>query len=214
MYIYIYVLYISDFHLTSSIVTVCVHCTCACSLPDEHATHWHVTTHCSTLSQPCNSLCLRWFYVSPTEPNMPEVPASVCNGHPPAQCKLLGRTSRRCFLRYFPEKPVATWIEKTSTLPLCVRRDDFTSDQVAESARGISSRQQRAWVHRECSNFAECGGTQMNEKQSDILLPCLVKSQVLFFLFGWFCYLFLSEPFPYSLTKSWELKTWRQFLIC
>jgi len=177
IYIYLYVLYISDFHLTSSIVTVCVHCTCACSLPDEHATHWHVTTHCSTLSQPCNSLCLRWFYVSPTEPNMPEVPASVCNGHPPAQCKLLGRTSRRCFLRYFPRKTSGhlNWEDILPSLFVYIRRDDFTSDQVAESARGISSRQQRAWVHRECSNFAECGGTQMNEKQSDILLLCLVK---------------------------------------
>ena len=87
-------------------------------------------------------------------------------------------------------------LRRHSTLPLCVRRDDFTSDQVAESARGISSRQQRAWVHRECSNFAECGGTQMNEKQSDILLPCLVKSQVLFFscLVG-FVTCFCPNPF-------------------
>lgn len=77
-------------------------------------------------------------------------------------------------------------LRRHSTLPLCVRRDGFTSDQVAESARGISSRQQRAWVHRECSNFAECGGTQMNEKQSDILLLCLVKfpSPVFFYLVG------------------------------
>eukprot|EP00435_Cladocopium_sp_Y103_P052475 s1263_g16.t1 len=36
---------------------------------------------------PAKLVLTKWFYVSPTEPNMPKVPASVCNGDPPAQCK-------------------------------------------------------------------------------------------------------------------------------
>ena len=54
IYIYLYVLYISDFHLTSSIVTVCVHCTCACSLPDAACnalTRYNTLQHAFTAMQ-------------------------------------------------------------------------------------------------------------------------------------------------------------------